>query len=325
MENFNIYPLPDGGSYFGELNENGLPHSMDALGVWPDGRTYSGSWINGTITGVGTMYQHGEILHYGYWWKGELLHEFPIENAPAETPSPVQGDTGSAPFSTPTDPTPSSNPPKKNKVIALLIGNNNYASNNSLHNCINDAEAIGAELRKIGADVRIIHDATMAELKSAIQGLEEKASVYENVFFLFSGHGNTNQGRHYLQSTDEKIISLEEIGKFLSGTDFKNIILVSDACTTIESGPDDREPIKIAGRTLLVFSSNMETASDGIPGEHSPFAFGLLQYISKPMKVVDIFSKANEFTMAYALNNSFYQQPNFQILPFFDRDLCFYM
>ena len=190
-------------------------------------------------------------------------------------------------------------------------------------------EALGTELRNLGADVTIIKDARKSEMTNIIKQLPNKASVYENVFLFFSGHGATNQGRHYIVAIDEESsktvpLSLEEIDEFLAETSFKNIILVSDACTTIQSGPDDREAPKSAGRTLMVFSSNLDSSWDGIPGEHSPFAFGLLEYISKPMKVIDMFNKANEFAIAYASNHHRYQIPVIQSVGTFNTDLYLY-
>lgn len=313
MDNYNIFILPDGGSYYGELNGNGLPHSIDALGVWPDGRTYSGSWIDGTISGVGTMYRNGEIVQHGYWWKGELLHSFMKDGEPTDYPSPI-----------PTDQPSSSIPQENHKMAALLIGNNNY-TDKPLNNCIKDAEAIGEELRQMGANVTILRNAHKSEMKAAIEKLSDKASTYENVFFFFSGHGASNQGRHYITAIDESSsetlpLSLEEIDEFLSDTDFENIVLVSDACSTIIQGNGNPAPVISAGRTLKVFSSSLGSSWDGIPNEHSPFAFGLLQYISQPMSVIQIFQEANKFCMAYAINHSFYQHPDILMPPFFPMD-----
>ena len=40
MGKFSTYTFPDGGLYIGTLDENGLPHSVRASCVWPDGRSY---------------------------------------------------------------------------------------------------------------------------------------------------------------------------------------------------------------------------------------------------------------------------------------------
>ena len=82
MSKFSTYQLSDGGLYIGELNDNGLPHSSLATCTWPNGTAYRGSWINGTMCGVGTMYENGAIKYRGYWWKGELIHIFGTEEPP---------------------------------------------------------------------------------------------------------------------------------------------------------------------------------------------------------------------------------------------------
>lgn len=315
MGQSSIYKFPDGGLYFGELNDKGLPESYEASCTWDNGKSYVGAWVNGTMSGVGTLNDNGKII-YGYWWKGELLHEFnqespAIPSSPTPQPSPR--------------PTPS---PNNNKVAALLIGNNNY-TDKPLNNCIKDAEAIGEELRMMGANVIILKNARKSEMKYAIESLSDKASTYENVFFYFSGHGATNQGRHYIIALDEADsetlpISLEEIDEFLSKTDFENIILVSDACSTIIQGNGDPTPVISSGHTLMAVSSSFGSSWDGIPDEHSPYAFGILQYISKPMSVIEMFDEAHKFAMAYALNHDFYQKPGLNKDPFFPLDLRLY-
>lgn len=319
MSRSKSYNLSDGGLYFGELNTSGLPDSLNASGIWDDGKRYVGQWVNGKISGVGTMYYPDDREVYGYWWEGELLHEFksgPTPSSPISNPAPSE---------LPSTPTP----PINHKVAALLIGNNNY-SDKRLNNCIKDAEAIGEELRMMGADVTILKDARKSEMTAALQSLSDKASKYENVFFFFSGHGALNQGRHYITAIDESFsdtlpLSLEAIDEFLSKTDFENIILVSDACSVIVQGNGDTSPVISAGKTLMAFSSSLGSSWDGIPDEHSPFAFGLLQYISKPMNVVEMFQEANKFAMAYAMNHNFYQQPILVIPPFFPIEFHLYV
>ena len=320
MSRSRSYNLSDGGLYYGELNSSGLPESLNASGIWDDGKRYVGQWKDGKISGVGTMYYPDGKEIYGYWWEGELLHEF--KTTSSSTPSP------SSPTPAPTWQPSSPNPQENHKVAALLIGNNNY-TDKPLNNCIKDAEAIGEELRQIGANVTILRNAQKSEMKAAIKKLSDKASTYENVFFFFSGHGASNQGRHYITAIDESSsetlpISLEEIDEFLSKTDFKNIMLVSDACSVIVQGNGDTTPVVSAGRTLMAFSSSLGSSWDGIPGEHSPFAFGLLQYISKPMNVIEMFQEANKFAMAYAINHNFYQQPVLVIPPFFPIEFYIY-
>lgn len=319
MSNWTNYTLPDGGLYIGKLNQNGKPEDENGTGTWANGQSYVGSWIDGTMSGVGTLYENGNVIHYGYWWKGELLHEFGAESVPTESLPSEQKPDQQEDYQQPI---------KSTHLTALLIGNNAY-DDKPLNNCVSDTQAIAHELRSIGADVTLLKDATKSQLVDAIQRLEDKAETFGNVLLFFSGHGATNQGRHYIMAIDEDKsdkapVSLEEIDEFLSKTDYQNIILVSDACSTIIQGNGDMSQVVAAGRTLMVFSSTLGASSDGIPGEHSPFAFGLIQYIAKPMNVVQIFQETNKFTMAYAINHEYYQQPQMVISPYFSMDLLLF-
>lgn len=316
MANFSTLILPDGGLYIGELNANGLPESQEASCAWGNGQSYIGAWSNGLMCGIGTLYDRGKVIKYGYWWKGELLHDFHTS-----TNDDTQDNYN---YQSPTN-RPESGPTTVHKITALVIGNNNYPQS-PLNNCIKDAEAIASQLKSMNVDVVVLKNATKQQMIDAIQSLEPKASRYDHVFFYFSGHGMSNHGRHYITSIDETSSNLnplciEEIDEFLSNTNYQNIILASDACSVIVNGEGNSEMVRSAGRTLMAFSSSLgAVAYDGIPTEHSPFAFGLLQYLAKPISVVRMFQETNKFAMSYAIDHSFYQQPILIISPYFPID-----
>lgn len=331
MGSYSTYQMSDGGLYIGDLNSEGLPESQEAACAWPDGRSYLGMWVKGQMCGVGKLFLHGELRHFGYWWKGELLHEFPLEDAFLQEFSndPVSHPSYT-PYSSPqhsSPPSPTQDSACNTSVAALVIGNNSY-SKSPLNNCVKDAQAIGAKLRSINIDVRTLSNATKSQMVEAIKDLGQRSERYDHVFFFFSGHGLSNQGRHYIIAVDEgssqsefNPLSIEEIDEFLSSTDFKNIILVSDACSVIVGGEGNSEMVKSAGRSIMAFSSSLGAkAYDGIPDEHSPFAFGLLQYITQPLNIVKVFQETNKFAMSYALDHEFYQQPMLVISPYFPMD-----
>lgn len=342
--------LPDGGLYIGELNSAGRPESTEASCAWPDGRSYIGAWANGEMCGIGTLYNRGKAVKYGYWWRGELLHDFNAVNSNQQPANPQpSGQQPSNPQSSgqhpsnqqpsnpqssgqqPSNPHPSGEQPYKprpknrNKITALLIGNNDYPSS-PLNNCIKDIEAIASKLRLMNVDVEVLRNATKRRMIDAIYALGSKDTSYDHVMFFFSGHGMTNQGRHYITSVDESYsdkapLSIEELDEFLSKTQYKNIMLVSDACSVIVAGDGNSDMVVSAGRTLMAFSSCLgAVAHDGIPSEHSPFAFGLLQYLTQPISVVQMFQETNKFAMTYATDHSFYQQPMLIISPYFPID-----
>lgn len=310
MIDFSTYAFPDGGLYIGTLDENGLPHSVRASCVWPDGRSYLGSWVNGTMSGIGTLYKNGVAVHYGYWWKGELLNEVPIR-----TEVPI-----------------SEKPISNKKIVALLIGNNDYFYPiTKLDNCISDVRAIAEKLEKIGVDTIVQTDLSKDAMIDSVNRLcKEKSSYYENVLFYFSGHGATNQGRHYIMATDETAskyypISLELLDEKLSSS-FNNVILISDACANIKEGNWYTEPVNGGPNTIIDLSTSLGHSSwDGFPGGHSPFAFGLLEYIDKEMTLIEILEEANKFAYIYASKIlGEYQMPKLTHAPFYPKDLCLY-
>lgn len=310
-DSFDVITLSDGGIYMGDVSSDGKPHGAAGTGIWKSkGMKYIGHWLNGKMHGTGTMYYLGDRKVYGVWYEGELIYEF------------VKSFSDTNDFENFPDPS------HKQKITALLIGNNEYPTK-PLRNCVNDVRAIGKKLQSIGVDVKILENATKSEMVDAIRDLGEKSNNYDHVFFFYSGHGISNQGRHYLsaidESTDESpMLSLEKIDEYLSSQDFEDIIIVSDACCVIVNAEGNTDPVVNNGKTLMAFSTTMGQYSfDGKePNSHSPFAIGLLEYIDKPMEVVQMFREVNRLTTAIAEREiGIMQMPTLLISPLFPSNL----
>lgn len=108
----NYSTLPDGAQYSGELSEVGLP-SGQGKAVWPDGRTYEGSFKKGLMDGYGIlicpeiyryegelkegkMHGYGRItyinnLQYVGYWKDGVYHGQGTMIFPAGTAEPAEG------------------------------------------------------------------------------------------------------------------------------------------------------------------------------------------------------------------------------------------
>lgn len=285
--------LPDGGRYLGDVSDSGKPEGAAGVCVWKEkGLKYIGHWCDGMMHGVGTMYYRDGKEVRGVWYEGELIYEFVKDyQSPIISEEPNRQ-------TMPQD--------KKQRIAALLIGNDDYPSN-PLTNCIYDVTAIGKKMQSIGADVKIMENATNVEMRKAINDLCEKSNEYKHVFLYYSGHGMTNQGRHYICAIDEAsdpspYISLEEIDEKLSAKNFEDIIIVSDACCSIRNTEGNSSGVKSNGKTLMAFSTMLGQSSYDFraPNSHSPFAVGLLEYIDKPMDVVDMFREVNRLTIAVA-------------------------
>lgn len=308
--------IPGGGIYSGEVDENGCPNSTKGTCAWSGGISYTGHWVNGKMHGVGTMHYADGKQVYGVWYEGELIYEFKHQKQePTEVPEQRPN-----------------NPPVKNKkVVALLIGNCNYISEKNLNNCIDDVRAIAQKLGNIGIDVLKLEDSPKAEMVNAVEWLcNEKSKDYDHIIFYYSGHGASNQGRHYIIATDENDsdtlpISLEELDAVFS-SHFKNVVLISDACADIKSGDWNIKPVDRGLNTLINVSTSLGNyAFDGIAGEHSPFALGLLEYIDKEMTILEILEEANKLTcrIAYRVLDRI-QTPELYKAIYYPKDFCLY-
>lgn len=314
--------MPDGGIYSGEIDEHGRPNSTIGTCAWNGGVAYTGHWIAGKMHGVGTMYYADGKQVYGVWYEGELIYEFRHQKQDhTETLEPDN-----------TTPPVNNNPPVNNKKIAaLLIGNNNYKSGNNLSNCINDVRAIGQKLESIGIEVLKLENPPKSDVEDAIVWLcNDRSKDYDHILFFYSGHGVSNQGRHYLIAIDENDsqtlpVSIETLDAVFS-SHFENVILISDACTSISTGDWNAQPVKGGVNTLINISTSLGNyASDGIPGEHSPFAFGLLEYLDKKMPMLDIIEEANKLACAYAYKILGQEQiPTLLKAPFYPKDFSLF-
>lgn len=327
--NTDLYTLPDGGLYFGHLSQSGLPEGSNGTCIWKSRKMkYIGNWLDGKMHGVGTMYYADGKQVYGVWYEGELIYEFKHHkqdhtetSEPDNTTSPVNNN----------QPVNNQPPVNNKKIVALLIGNNNYKSGNNLSNCINDVRAIGQKLESIGIEVLKLENPPKSDVEDVIVRLcNDRSKDYDHVLFFYSGHGVSNQGRHYLIAIDENDsqtlpVSIETLDAVFSNH-FENVILISDACASIFSGDWNDQPVKGGINTLINISTSLGNyASDGIPGEHSPFAFGLLEYLDKKMPMLDIIEEANKLACAYAYKILGQEQiPTLLKAPFYPKDFTLF-
>lgn len=340
MNNFSKYQFPDGSLYIGELNRNGLPHSIQASCVWPNGTSYLGSWVNGTMSGVGTLYEYGKVKYRGYWWKGELIHIFGNE----ELPKPED-----------------KLPKNKNKIAAVLIGNNYPGTDNELSKCIADVDAIGQRLKNIGVHVKSLKNASETEIFEAIKEACNNDNLYDNLLIYFSGHGETHH-YNFVKKINEKTIVKRVFGPFhswisndnklvyqewdlltnIKDSKFENVIIINDACqvTRLYDFNDLSEGYKNVvldaytnqnnwkSRNLLTANAALEgwEATDWSNDKCGLYALGLIQYLEqKNLPVVKMFGYVNDFVVKYSMREKgeIIQQPNVNFTKF-DTNFCLY-
>lgn len=190
-------------------------------------------------------------------------------------------------------------PPLIQRKRALLIGNNDYPQPiPALFTPVHDVEKIGQLLRREFAyDVRIVRNASKAEIVSALQAIAADSSKDDSVLVMYAGHGylmNDIDMGFWIPvdgsvKTAGNWISNSDISKFLKAIPAKQLILVSDSCfsgsLTREQKITDANRLGkqeiMRQRTVLVLSSGGdEPVSDEGKDGHSIFAWSLINTLN---------------------------------------------
>jgi hypothetical protein len=191
---------------------------------------------------------------------------------------------------------------------ALLFATDNYEYWGDLVNPVFDARTIAEDLRKnFGFKVEVVENATQAEiLKKLREYAEKKYRSMDQLLIFFAGHGQFDQtfGEGYVVTT-ESLMNDEGKTSYLSHNRLRSIInnipcdhvlLTMDVCF---SGTFDEELAsargaddeiykqqdrsvfitrKLVAKTRKYLTSGGKTyVSDGIAGQHSPFAKAFLE------------------------------------------------
>jgi hypothetical protein len=88
------------------------------------------------------------------------------------------------------------------KRVALVIGNDAYASLPSLEKAVNDARAVADALEMIGFNVHLGENLTRRETNRKLADFEAAISPGDTAFFFFAGHGVALAGENYLIPSD---------------------------------------------------------------------------------------------------------------------------
>jgi hypothetical protein len=191
--------------------------------------------------------------------------------------------------------------PVTGERIALVVGNAAYASS-ALLNPGNDAKAIAGLLSSAGFSVDLRLDASIGDMRGAVQKLEQglRDPKVKTVLFYYAGHAVQLDWRNFLIGTDARIRRIEDVpGQSLdlsemlkrfgaANTRDKQLVLVLDAC---RDNPF-RTELKLAQRglsqfdappnTLVAFSTAPgQVAFDG-EGKHSFYTATLLRELAVP-------------------------------------------
>lgn len=186
------------------------------------------------------------------------------------------------------------------KDYALLFATNKYDNWTDLYNPIFDADAIAKELEeRYGFIVEIVRDNTQDDVMTKLREYaQRKYKPQDQLFIFFAGHGVYDEvfGEGFLVATNSlqrdvsknSYISHNRIRSNINNIPCDHIFLAMDACfggtfdpvlassrAALYEDIDDREYLvkKLSFKTRKYLTSGgKEYVSDGIRGQHSPFA-----------------------------------------------------
>lgn len=186
------------------------------------------------------------------------------------------------------------------KDYALLFATNKYDNWSDLYNPIFDADAIAKELEeRYGFEVEIVKDNTQNDVMTKLREYaQRKYKPQDQLFIFFAGHGVYDEvfGEGFLVATNSlkrdvsknSYISHNRIRSNINNIPCDHIFLAMDACfggtfdpvlassrSALYEEIDDREYLvkKLSKKTRKYLTSGgKEYVSDGIRGQHSPFA-----------------------------------------------------
>jgi hypothetical protein len=282
-----------GNSYEGEFR-NGKPHGSGTY-IYRDGTRFSGQFVDGVRTGLGTEYDRaGVIVRSGEWRLDELVRS----DLKASTSAVVM----------PTAPLETVQPSRLERRVALVIGNAGYKVN-PLINPGNDATDVAASLRNLGFDTTLELNATNIRMKEATRAFADKVKSSDVALIFYAGHGLEVKGRNYLIPVNADIKHEYELedqafdaGRWLDMLESikpdreKRVqIVILDACRDNAFSRSWRSASRGLARmdaptgTFIAFSTAPgKVASDGDRQRNSPFTKSLLRAIQMPNVPIEL-------------------------------------
>ncbi|MDX2248000.1 MAG: caspase family protein [Bacteroidia bacterium] len=196
-------------------------------------------------------------------------------------------------------------PSRTNHLLA--IGINAYEHVGHLGNCVADTQALVSVLTEKyqfePAQITTLYDhqATRAAILDTLDGLSRRLTARDNLLIYFAGHGY--YGEHvkkgYLVPVDGKVESISsliynsQIRDYTHGMPVHHLFLVVDSCFSGElilrsAHEQDKTGGEIFAQRVDAFPSRwglaagrIEAVSDGLIGDHSPFAKSLITFLEK--------------------------------------------
>jgi len=208
---------------------------------------------------------------------------------------------------------------------ALVIGNNSYTNLENLNTAVQDATEIAGVLKeKYGYKVKLLTNANMSTMLTALNEYKEKLGKFDNLMVYYAGHGfiDANSSEGYwiptnASKTDKSTwIPNKEISNFMSEMKAKHVMVVADSCysgtlsgSSISPLPDDvaNEDIlftsRVKARTVLT-SGGTEPILDSGGNGHSIFASAFLDVLNENDGVMEGYRLYQAMSQQVSLRSS---------------------
>jgi hypothetical protein len=196
------------------------------------------------------------------------------------------------------------------KRLALIFGNSDYITGNSLKNPVNDANLIEATLKELGFEVIKRTNSGRDSMMSSIREFSKKLTNYNVALFYYAGHGIQVDGVNYLIPTNAKLENKDDCkweaievttvtDEFKKHSANTNIVIL-DACRNnpyrawARGGEQGFKALAPINGTIISFStSEGATAADG-EGANGLFTEELVKQMVIPQQIESVFKKTRK-------------------------------
>ena len=189
-----------------------------------------------------------------------------------------------------------------NRRVALVVGVSNYQFAPKLPNTINDANAIGAALKRVGFSTEILVDADRRQFEEAVRRLGQAADGAEASVFYFAGHALEAAGQNLLLPVGANVksardlrfetLELDAILESVSGRARVSLLFL-DSCrdnpfakqlagSTRSTSFRGMGVVDATVGTLIAFATAPGKVAEDGDENNSPFTTALLKHLETP-------------------------------------------
>ena len=192
---------------------------------------------------------------------------------------------------------------------ALVIGNNEHRSLNSLRTAVRDAEIVGKLLQNsYGFETSVLTNSSRGQILDSLDRLRKQLTKNDNLLIYYAGHGSLDEGagRGYWLPVDahpdrrSTWLSNADITDTLKAIRAKHVMVVVDSCYSGTLTRSTPRGVKVEPRTqdfitrmltkksrTVLASGGLEPVIDSGGSGHSVFAKAFLDALRENKGVID--------------------------------------